>query len=83
MQWLHPSFPEGSIIVQDKQQSPHPTRCGEVWDAGINFCKDDGFLKKKKKKYLILADTKLFLLHRPLAGHNIKAENPVCSLGFL
>lgn len=50
MQWLHPSFPEGSIIVQDKQQSPHPTRCGEVWDAGINFCKDDGFLKKKKKK---------------------------------
>lgn len=83
MQWLQPSFTEGSIIVQDKQQSP--TSPNDVEKQGILaeiFTKMMIF-SKKKKKYLILANIRLFLFHRPLVGHNIKEENPVCGLGFL
>lgn len=48
MQWLQPSFPEGSIIVQDNQQSP--TSPNDVEKQGIlaeTFTKTI-FSKKKK-----------------------------------
>lgn len=48
MQWLHPSFPEGSTIVQDSRApTPAPPPPHLMWKSGVgtdrNFCKDDVF----------------------------------------
>lgn len=51
MQWLQPSFTEGSIIVQDKQQSPTSPNDVEKWGILAEiFTKMMIFSKKKKKK---------------------------------
>lgn len=48
MQWLHPSFPEGSVIVQDSRAPtpppppPHLMGRSRV-GTGRNFCEDDVF----------------------------------------
>lgn len=88
MQWLHPSFPEGSVIVQDKEQSPHP-HPRPMWrrqgtPAEI-FAKMMCFLKqeKKKKGHLILAYIKLFLLHKASGwGMTSRWRTPHTALGF-
>lgn len=50
MQWLQPSFTEGSIIVQDKQQSPTSPNDVEKWGILAEiFTKMMIFSKKKKK----------------------------------
>lgn len=88
MQWLHPSFPEGSVIVQDKGQSPHP-HPRPMWrrqgtPAEI-FAKMMCFLKqgKKKKRAPNTGLYKAVLTSQGLwLGHDIKVENPPYSSGF-
>lgn len=69
MQWLHPFFPGGSVIVHDEQPHPHP-HPHPVWKrqgtlAEI-FAKMMCFLKQGKKRggHLILAYINLSLFHK-------------------
>lgn len=80
MQWLHPPFPEGSLVVRDKQQSPHPPpppppngeKLGTLAEI---FAKIICFLKEKKR-HGILVYIKQFMFHKGLGWDRNQGRGP-------